>query len=156
MAAATTPAAIQAAVTGLGAVLDDFGTAVTALSAGNFQIALLPNSQVALPQVPVVFPVQLRNIGTETTTYDVSLSGVPAGVTGVLSQTSITLDPGETSTTLFVTVTPTSTTALAAFSFTVIASLSGASRVAKSAVGSLTARSEFVSVVSGDDRSTVR
>ena len=51
LAAATTPAAIQAAVTGLGGALDDFGAAATALTAGNFEIALLPNSQVAQPQV---------------------------------------------------------------------------------------------------------
>ena len=36
--------------------------------------------------------MQLHNIGTETTTYNLSLSGLPAGVTGTLSQTSVTLD----------------------------------------------------------------
>jgi uncharacterized membrane protein len=147
LAAASTPAAIQDAVRELGDALDEFGAAAMALTTGNFQLFLSPNSQVGQPQVPAVFPVVIHNIGTETTTYDLSLSALPPGVTGTLSVTSVTLDRDEFATTVFVTITPTSTAELAPFSFTVQASPAGFPGLAKSAAGSLTARNEFVSVV---------
>src|SRR5208337_1825554 len=93
--------------------------------------------------------------GTETTTYNLSLGDLPAGVMGSLNQNSITLAPGQSTVgggtpTLFATLTQTSTTQLAAFSFDVKASAADASEISRTASGAFTARKEFVSVISVD------
>ena len=111
-------------------------------------------SQVVLPQVPTSFQIELQNIGSQTTTYDLSLSGLPAGVTGTLSQPSITLAPGQATpglggvADLTVTLTSTSTTELPPFSFTVTAAAEGASEIAQSITGALTPRTALVQVTS--------
>ncbi|SIO57707.1 LVIVD repeat-containing protein [Singulisphaera sp. GP187] len=148
LANAGTSAQIQGAIVALGNVLDSLGSILTNLIKHRFELSFVTNSQVAQPQSPSTFSLLLRNLGTETTTYLLSLPGLPADVTGSLSQTSITLAPGAFTTSLQVTLTPTSTTQLAPLSFVVQASAQGAPEISGTATGSLTARSEFVSVVS--------
>jgi len=148
LAAAGTPAEIQSAVQDLGNALDDFGEVVEALSRGNFNVSLLPGSAAAQPQVPRQFDIILQNVGTETTTYNLGLSGIPADVDGQLSMTSVTLAPGEIASGLSATLTQTSTTELTAFEFTVDVSIDGAPQIVKSAVGSMRTRREFIAVTS--------
>src|SRR5437016_1883414 len=96
LAQAATAAAVQTVVTTLGNHLGTLGTTLTDEVAHGFTLGFFSSgSQVVLPPVPTSFQLTLRNIGSETTTYDLSLSGLPSGVTGVLSQPSITLAPGQ-------------------------------------------------------------
>ena len=150
VAAASTSAGIHAALQSLAAALDDFAAVTGALSRGNFEVFLAPNSQVAQPLVPREFVVKLHNIGTETTTYDLDISGLPGDVTAQFGETSVTLArDGFADVTL--TLTQTTTAELLAFSFTVDVSIAGVTpAVAKSAAGSLRTRNEFVSVTSVD------
>ncbi|MDG3004921.1 Ig-like domain repeat protein [Paludisphaera mucosa] len=156
LAAATTPAEIQSAVVAVGAALDDFGAAVDALARGNVELTLLPSNQVAQPQTPSTFAVLVHNIGTEATTYTLSVAGLPAGVDALLSQVSVSLAPGAFAT-LTLTLTPTSTTDLSPFGFTVAATIAGSTpAIGRSVAGALGVRREFVSVVSvTPDRSFV-
>ena len=146
MAASTASADILAAINSLGDALENFATVTQALSAGNFTVTLTPNTQAAQPQTPQTFDVQLHNIGAATTTYDLSVSGLPADVTSQLGQTSVTLAPdGFADVTL--TLTQTTSTELEAFDFTVDVAIDGVTpAIVKSATGSLTTRNEFISV----------
>jgi uncharacterized membrane protein len=146
LAAANTAGAIQTAVNSLGTALDAFATVASTLAQHNVEISLLPNRQVAQPQTPASFEIRLHNIGTETTTYDLSLSNnLPAGVTVQFSQTAVTLARDEFSVGVTVTLTQTSTTEVVPFSFAVNASVNG--NLIKSATGSFTVRNDFISVV---------
>jgi uncharacterized membrane protein len=150
LAAATTGPQIAAAVNNLGNALDDFATTVTTLAASNFEIFLTPNSQAAVPLVPREFGVVVQNIGTESSTYNVAVSGLPAGITAQFSAPSATLAPGAFAN-LTLTLTQTTTNELLAFDFSVDVSIAGATpAIVKSAVGTLETRNEFVSVVSVD------
>jgi uncharacterized membrane protein len=146
LSAAVSAAEVQAAVSTLGGALDQFGEAVAILARSNFEVFLLPNSQVAQPGTPATFEVRLHNIGTDTTTYDLTLAGLPAGVTGNLSQNAVTLARDEFSSGILVTLTPPATEVFP-FDFQVIVSVAGAPQVSKAAAGSFTARDEFVAVV---------
>ncbi|MDZ4848108.1 MAG: dockerin type I domain-containing protein [Pirellulaceae bacterium] len=145
--AATTPTAIQSAVQSLGAALDNFAVVAQTLLRGNFELFLNPNSQVAQPQVPARFELLVHNIGTSATTYNVSVAGVPAGVTTDVSVSQVTLNRDGFAT-VVVTLTPTSLAELPAFDFQIDVSIAGTSGISKTANGSLIARREFVSVVS--------
>ena len=94
IASASTSAATLAAVDGLGNALDTLAGAINDEAAYGFTLALNPNSQVAQPQTPTEFPVELTNNGTATETYDLSLGSLPDGVTGSFNQDSVTLAPG--------------------------------------------------------------
>jgi large repetitive protein len=146
LAGATAANEIQAAANQLGAALDSFATTATDLAQHNFEAFLLPNSQVAQPQTPAVFELRLHNIGTDTTTYNVSLGTLPAGVQGQVSQASVTLDRDGLAS-INITLTQTSTTELLAFNFEVIISVEGATEMSRSVPGALTVRNEVVSVV---------
>ena len=148
LANAQTATEIESAVVALGNVLDTFADTVTALRHHNVEVSLAPNSLVAQPGVPESLGIFLHNLGNQTTTYDLSLLGLPANVTGSFSQDSVTLDPGQFSTGLFVTLTQTSATELQAFEFQVVVTASGFPTVTKSALGTMQARAETVSVVS--------
>ncbi len=148
LANAQTAAEIQAAVVDLGQVLDTFADTVTALRHHNVEVSLIGNSLVAQPGVPQSVSILLHNIGDQQTTYDLSLLGLPAGVTGTVSQASVTLEPGQFSTGLFATLTQTSSTELQAFEFQVVATAEGSPTVTKGAIGTMQARAETVSVVS--------
>ena len=150
---ASTAAAVQSAVSALGNDLDTVGTTLSDEAAHGFTLGFVgASSQIVQPQVPASFQLQLQNTGSQTTTYDLSLSGLPAGVTGSLSQPSITLGHGQVTSgssgvpALTVTLTSTSTTTLAPISFIVTATAEGASEITESITGALEARSNFVQV----------
>ncbi len=148
LANAQTAPQIQAAVVALGNVLDTFAETVTALRHHNVEVSLIPNSLVAQQGVAQHFGVLVHNVGDQTTTYDLSLLELPAGVTGDFSLTSITLDPGQYSNGLFATLTQNDPGELQAFEFQVIATAAGFPTVSKSVPGTMRARAETVSVVS--------
>ena len=144
---------IQATIPALGNDLNNVGTTLSDEAAYGFTFGFAEsNSQIVQPLTPTTFQLELQNTGTQTTTYDLSLSVLPAGVTGSLSASSVTLDHGQDTSgstgvpVLTVTLTSTSSTALAPFSFTVTATAEGASEITQSVTGSLTARSAFVQV----------
>ncbi|HVX12981.1 MAG TPA: DUF4214 domain-containing protein [Pirellulales bacterium] len=144
LAAANTPADIQAAIVNLGGVLTNFGELVTELEQSNVHVTLIPSSVVAQPGVPQSFDVRLQNVGTQTTTYDLSVSGLPGSVTSQFSSSSITLNAGQTED---VTLTLTQSGELVATSFQVAVSAQGVSiPLIRSATGTLEARAQFVSV----------
>lgn len=148
LAAAQTPAEVLAALNQVGTTLDDFATAMFFQNEFNFELFLLPNSQVAQPQVPTQYELLIHHIGGVTPgTFNISLSGLPASVIGDLSETQVTLNRDEFAT-VIVTLTQDSPEELLAFNFRVDVSVEGFPEIAKSVTGSLAARDEFVSVVS--------
>lgn len=146
LAAANTPSAIQAVVNSLGNTLDTFAIITTGLARHNFNAFLLPNSQVAQPQTPATFALRLHNIGSDTTTYNLSLSALPAGVVGNLSQSSVNL-ARDAQASINVTLTPTSATQVQPVHFGVQVSVADVPQINRTVQGALTVRSEFVSVV---------
>ena len=152
------PARIQTALNNLSTT---FGSLVTTLQTNPealpFELALRPNTAVALPNTPTRFGLYLKNSGDQATTYNLSLTGIPAGVTAQLSQTSITLPagyltaPGVSGTNvvpdqIFVTLTQPASQ-LSAFEFGVVASVAGAPQQNRTAYGAFTTRAELVNVV---------
>lgn len=144
---------IQPTLNTLSAVLGNLGSVLqTSPDALPFELMLQPNSATALPNTPTRFDVALRNTGTTTATYNLSLSALPVGITGGLNQTSVTLAPGQSipatgGPNVFVTLTP-AAQQLAPARFSVTATLSGGSNVARTAEGAFTVRDELVDVVS--------
>lgn len=60
-----------------------------------FTISLAPASAVVAPGDSAVYDLRLESTGTQPTPLTLSLASLPAGVTGDLSQTAVTLAPGE-------------------------------------------------------------
>lgn len=148
LANANTPAEIQAAVAALGSTLDSLGSTLTDLAKHRPELSFIQNNLVAQPQTPATFGIFLRNTGTETTTYLLSLEGLPAGLSGALSQTTVALAPGAFITTLTATLTPDATADFTSLSFIVRATAQGSPEISATTTGLFTARAEFVSVVS--------
>jgi len=154
LAQATTASAVQTAVSQLGNNLGSVGTTLSDEAAHNFTLSFVTNSQVGRPQLPTTYQVVLRNTGSQTTTYDLGVSGLPGGVTGTLSQPSITLAPGQVTPgssgvpDVTVTLTSTSATELSPFNFTVTATALGASEITQAIIGSFTVRQALVRVTS--------
>ncbi len=144
---ATTVADIQAAIAVLGERLEVVANTVVSLSNSNFELFLNPSAQVAQPQVPTRYELLVHNIGLSETTYNVDVVGIPAGVDVDVDIQQVTLARDEFAT-ISVTLTSTSLDELHAFEFLINVSVDGASEVIKTVHGSLTARKEFVSVVS--------
>jgi hypothetical protein len=134
---------IGAALTQLSGVLSGLSTALSSPAAFPFNLQLLPNTAIALPNQPVQFQISLQNNSTTNNTYTLSLGSLPSGVSGNLSTTSVTLVPGQSTTTPTVTITP---TGAQAFQFGVTASVNGVSASAQTATGVFTARSQFIQV----------
>ena len=86
-------------------MLADLCTTLAALpgeveAAGNqstygFTLGLAPASAVVSPGDSAEYTLRLESTGSEPTTIDLALSGLPASVTGGLSQSQVTLAPGE-------------------------------------------------------------
>lgn len=144
--AAGTPAEIQNAIESIGMALDDFATIIAAIARHDVTVQLSPTSRVAVPSTPQTFDVVLHNVGSQTTTYNLSVGGLPLDVDSQFDQSTVTLAPNEFRT-LTVTLTQTSATNLAAFGFTVNAAFTEGVTITRSAHGSLTPRNEVVSVV---------
>jgi uncharacterized repeat protein (TIGR01451 family) len=153
LAAAGTAADVQAAVKQLGTALGTLATTLSDEAAHGFSLGLLPNTGVALPNAPAVFDIVLQNAGTAATTYDFSVSGLPANVTATFSQPSITLNPGDAipngSNRVTLSLSEAGTQ-LFATGFSVTVTPEGASELVRIASGSLTLRSAFVEVTEVD------
>lgn len=149
LAQAVTASVLNSAVTALG---NDLGSVATTLSdeiAHSLVLTLDPNQGQARPQVPVLFPIAIQNTGNQPTTYDFSVSGLPAGVDASFNYSSVTLQPGQY---LFggpngIVLTLTETGGeLVPTGFAVTATAEGAPKINRSASGSLTVRNAFVQV----------
>lgn len=158
LAAATTAASIQSALTNLGTTLSTVTQILTDELNHGLTLSLDNSTATALPGAPAGFVLDLRNVGIQTTTYDLSVSGLPAGVTAVFKQngntvTSVTAQPGEelhggaNGVTLLLTQTGSS---LIATGFTVTATPQGAAEIAEIVQGTLTVRDSFVNVTAVD------
>jgi uncharacterized membrane protein len=153
LARATTAAAVQAAVMSLG---NDLGTLATTLAdepAHRFTLGFVANSAVGQPQAPTTYQIVLQNTGSQKTTYDLSVSGLPSGVNASFSQPTITLNPGQVTPgngvpDLTLMLTSGSATALSPFNFTVTATAEGAPEITQSVTGSFTVRQALVQVTS--------
>jgi hypothetical protein len=69
LAAATSPADIDAALTNLGTAVGSLATTLTDEGAHGFTMSLLPAAGVALPQAATTYQVDLQNNGSAVTTY---------------------------------------------------------------------------------------
>ncbi len=156
LAQATTTSAVQTAVVTLGNDLGTLGSTLTDLAAHQFQLSftLMGNSEIGRPQVATTYQLVLRNTGSQTTTYDLSLGALPTGVTGSLSQSTIMLAPGQVSPgsagvpSLIITIMSTSPTVLSPFNFTVTASAATAPEISQTITGSFAVRQALVQVTS--------
>jgi uncharacterized membrane protein/transglutaminase-like putative cysteine protease len=148
LASAGTAAEIQAAVIALGHVLDSLGSDLTNLAEHRLELSIPENNQVAQPLSPATFGILLRNTGTETTTYLLSLESLSPGLKGTLSQDTVTLAPGAFISSLTATLTPDAAADITALSFVVRATAQDAPAISATATGLFTARAAFVSVVS--------
>ena len=95
LAAAIGAAQVQAAITNLGSVLGVLSIRLRDKARHGFELLLPSNTAAALPGVPAVYVVGLRNNGSQATMYDLTVEGLPAGVTAVFDEPSVTLQPGE-------------------------------------------------------------
>lgn len=144
---------VTAALETLGVQMRGFTQFLQVLARHDFELALQPNAADAQPLTATSFGLCLKNKGTQTTTYRMDLSGVPAGITGGLTRTNIILRPGQvTSPTLsgadhVAVVLSQPTNQLTAFDFTVTVTAEAAPQVTREAVGSFTAREELVRVL---------
>ena len=149
LTAATTASDIQAAVSSLGTALGSLATTISDEAEHGFTLLLSPDRNVVQPNAPEVFDLVIDNTGSVATTYDLSVSGLPAGVTASFSAASVTVQPGQTlgvgtgAPTL--TLTESLATLIAA-NFTVSVVAEGAPEITKSAAGLLTLRNESILV----------
>jgi transglutaminase-like putative cysteine protease len=145
---AMTPPECLAALNSLTDAVDGFSEVVNMLVRSNVDVFLTPNVQVAQPLTPKQFIVKLHNLGTETSSYDLAVSGLPPHVTSQFSDTQVTLARDEFAD-IALTLTQTTANELLAFDFSVDVSIAGVTpTVIKSAAGSLRTRNNFVSVAS--------
>ena len=153
LAQATTSTAVQAAVTALGDDLETVGTTLSDEASYQFTLAFVAgSSQVVEPQLPATFQVVLQNTGSQTATYNLTLSGLPSGRHRGAQLPSVTLAPGQSTGSggipaFDVMLTSTSTTSLAPGSFTLTASVQEAPEISQSITGSLSARTAVVQVI---------
>ncbi|MEZ6073684.1 MAG: hypothetical protein R3C10_26240 [Pirellulales bacterium] len=95
LAAADTPKLRTAAIDAVALALEAFELVATSLVPHQFQAQLVPNQLIALPGNPARFDIALENQGNSPTTYQLSVNGLPEGVEGTFSRSTITLQPGE-------------------------------------------------------------
>ncbi|MCA9061494.1 MAG: hypothetical protein KDA96_00465 [Planctomycetaceae bacterium] len=146
--AATTVQECRDVIDALALELQTLADGLTALVQNNFRLLLFPNTRIAQPLSPQDFVLRVQNTGLEPTTYDVSVSGIPAGVSSVLDTSQLMLGPGETGTATL-TLTQTSADELLTFGFQFDVTTNGTlPPVSRSATATLLARRETVSVAS--------
>lgn len=149
LAQAVTSGDLNTALTAFGSDLGSVATTLSNEIAHSLVLTLDPNQGQARPQVPVLFPIAIQNTGNQPTTYDFSVSGLPASVDASFNYSSVTLQPGQY---LFggpngIVLTLTETGGeLVPTGFTVTATAEGAPEINRSAAGSLTVRNAFVQV----------
>jgi uncharacterized membrane protein len=158
LAAANGATAIQAALVQLGNALTTLSGVLSDEAAHGFTLSLSPNSAVALPNAPADFLVVLQNNGSQPTTYDLSVSGLPVSVTTQLVENGqpiqkVTLQPGQVINggTSGITLELTETGGgLFPTGFTITATAEGAPEITASAPGTLTVRPNFLAVTEVD------
>jgi uncharacterized membrane protein len=133
-------------------------TAVAAVlgdeAAHGFTVRLSPNSALALPSTPTNLGLVLQNNGSQATTYDLGVSGLPGNVTAVFTQNGqpiqrVTLQPGQAlSGVLSGVILQLTETGGSLFptGFTVTVTPEGAPELAQSVPGTLTVRPTFITV----------
>jgi uncharacterized membrane protein len=158
LAAASTSVAILTAINDLANALSSLAGALADDTAHGFNFNLSPSSTVALLGAPATILLMLQNTGTQATTYDLSVSGLPAKVTAVFVQnsqpiTSVTLQPGQVifggpnGVSLLLTETGGS---IVPANFTVTVTAEGATEITRNAPGSLTVPANFFQVAEVD------
>ncbi len=148
LGAATTASQINTALVNLGDALESLAQAISDEAAFGFTIRLADSAAEAESTGPSVFDIDMTNNGSQTATYNFSVSGLPANVTATFSQSSVTLAAGASiSTTTPVTVSFSESGAtLTAFSFTVTATAQEASEITQGTTGQVVLRPEVVLV----------
>lgn len=152
--ASATPSTLLTALDSLDADMCSIGSTLSQASSYNTRISLTPNSQVTGPNLPATYTVVLYNPSNTTKVYNLSVIGVPPGVTAQFNFTSVTLGPngqytdytnsfGLTPITLALTPGASFTTP---FTFNVVATPVGAPEFAISAPGSLLVRPQQISI----------
>ncbi|MGO9923686.1 MAG: choice-of-anchor Q domain-containing protein, partial [Isosphaeraceae bacterium] len=150
LANATSPSDINAALTNLGPAVGSLATTLTDEGAHSFVLSLANEYAVVQPGATELFTIDMQNTGSANTTYDFSVSGLPAGVTATFSQPSITLATGQQipfgSNVVTLGLSETGDTLFSA-SFTVTATAEGAPEISLGTPGQLTPRNETLQVV---------
>ena len=92
----------------------------------------------------------LQNTGSQTTTYDFSVTGLPAGVTASFNQPSITLASGASvaggSNGITLSLSEPGATTLVPADFSVVATAEGAAEITDAVSGALALRPELLLV----------
>ena len=113
----------------------------------DFGLVINPNTREILPDTPTTFAVTLANQSNATRTFTLGLNGLPPGVTGQVSPSSITLGPFSSNfPPVTVTIDPIAS-ALAPFDVTVTAADALAPVAQRAITASITVRRELVQVV---------
>jgi uncharacterized membrane protein len=149
LASAATASDVQAAVTNLGAALTTLAGVLTDDAQHGFTLSLSQDRLIAQPNQAETFNILLKNTGSVATTYDLTISGLPAGVTASFSRASVTLQPGAqvTASNNPITLSLTETgAALIPVSFTVTATAEGAVEITRGTPGQLRLRDEALLV----------
>ena len=152
LAAAPDAASVGAALDAVGAGLCGLRDALSRADTSAMALTISPTSAVIQPQVSTTFNVFLANQGAATRVFTIALGGLPAGVSGSLNTTTVTLAPNQTTSTyngpaLSVSIDPGGATALEPFAITVTATDQGAPSRSRSVSASLQVREDLVSLV---------
>jgi hypothetical protein len=149
LASATSLSDINTALTNLDTDVASLATTLTDEGAHGFTLGLLPAGGVALPTAATTYQVDIQNNGSEATTYDLSVSGLPAGVSGSFNESSVTLQPGQSISggTNGITLSLTETgDSLVPANFTVTVTAEGAPEITQGVTGTLTLQNESILV----------
>src|SRR5581483_221058 len=145
--ATASPAQVLGLLADVGRVLCDLKTILASADGGGFDLILSPDTQQVLPATATTFGLFVFNQSTSTRTFDLALAGLPAGVTGHVAPTRVTLGPfGNTFPPVQITIDPIAGP-LAPFTFTVTGTDALAPLGTRTVTGSVTVRDEIVQVV---------
>ena len=143
------PGSLGTALSALDTSLCSLKSTLNQANSFNGQITLAVNTQTAGPNQPATYTINLSNFSSSLRVYDLSVSGVPAGVTAQFNNTSVALGPFQSATyfsnTTVLTLTP-GASFTQPFTFTVTATPEGNPAFAISAPGSLLVRPQAVSI----------
>jgi uncharacterized membrane protein len=153
----TTPGAhvFQVLATTAGGAVDSVEGQLTvspavALKALAVHVDLQPVQATAGQGTPTTFTLRVTNEGDAVDTYNLSVSGLPAGITAKFSQPSVTVPPGLSNyRDVTVTLTPVPGTPATDYPFTVTATSTTNGTVMATAAGTVTVVPEGVQVTVG-------
>ena len=89
--AQATPGTLLTALTNLDATICPVGAALQLSGNYSGQVSFTPSSAITGPNLPATFTIRLTNFTNSLKVYDLSVTGVPAGVTSQFTSTSISL-----------------------------------------------------------------